>query len=96
MQVVYPLVGEEVDDGVIHWTGLRKVHGHGGEQGRNIQLRVHNYHHGQRRVGQPADKKCSNHGQDHADGVIIVTLPGTPTLQLKAPVQLVESKFELY
>lgn len=39
------LVGKEVDDGVVDGTGLSKVHGHGGEQRRDVQLRVHHHHH---------------------------------------------------
>lgn len=42
---IYLLVGKEVDDGVIDWTGLGKVHGHGGNQRRNVQLWIYNYHH---------------------------------------------------
>lgn len=39
------LVGKEVDDGVVDGTGLSKVHGHGGEQRRDVQLRVQDHHH---------------------------------------------------
>lgn len=93
----YLLVGKEVDDGVIDRAGLGKVHGQSGDQWRDVELWIHDYHHWQRRVGQPANKIRYDHGQDHTDGLIILLLAGTPTLELHAPVQLrVERKFDTH
>lgn len=38
------LVGKEVDDGIIDRAGLGKVHGHGGEQWRDVELWIHDHH----------------------------------------------------
>ena len=93
-EAAYLFVGEEVDDGVIDWTGLGKVHGHRGKQRRNIKLWIHHHHHWQRRVGQPTHKKSYDHGQDHADGMIILLLAGAPALEFHTPVQLrAQSRF---
>lgn len=89
------LVGEEVDDGVVDRTGLGKVHGHGGEQRRDVKLWIQDHHHRQGGVGQPADEKSYYHGQDHGNGVIILLPAGPPTLELHTPVQLrAESRFD--
>ena len=88
----YLFVGEEVDDGIIDGAGLGKVHGHGCKQRRDVELRVHHHYHRHHRVGQPANKKRYDHGQDHVDGVIVLQVAGTPTLDLHTPVQLREWK----
>ena len=87
-KAVYLLVGKEVDDGVIDRASLGKVHGHGGNQWRDVELWIHNYHHRQDRVGQPANKKSYDHSEYHTNGVLILFLAGTPTLKLHTPVQL--------
>lgn len=41
----YLLVGKEVDDRVIDRAGLGKVHGQSGDQWRDVELWIHDYHH---------------------------------------------------
>lgn len=90
MWCAHLLVGEEVDDGVVDGTGLGEVHRHGGEQRRDVELRVQDHHHRQGSVGQPADEERDDHGQHHVDGVMVLLLAGAATLQLHAAVQLTD------
>lgn len=83
-----PFVSKEVDDGIVDGAGLGEVHRHGGHQGWDVDLWIHNYNHRDGGVRQPADEEGDDHGQDHPDHVFIVLQAVLPPLKFNAFVDL--------